>query len=1198
MFARTVSAAVRLRALALVFAAGIILLAGGQAARADEYRAFWVDGWGTGFLNQTQVNDLLGVVGDANSKGRIRNANCNMVIVQVRRRFDVCYPSGVGEPYMSGLSPSNFNALQAMINAAHDTTGGKKRIEVHCWSVAFKTGNGQVYLQHDDPADPENYWVTRLGSTSGAENADGAFDPGHPNCLEYLVNAHMDLVNNFDIDGIHYDYIRFEASTEGYNPTSVARYNARYGLSGDPASTSEQFKQWRRDQVSAFVRQMYARVQASKPWVKQSGSFVTWNPSPGSSTRSAFMGTRPYYDVYSDWDSWMEEGIVDMAVPMTYYDWALRPSDYTRWMNFEKDRKFNRHMIIGPGLYLNSLSNAILELQITRDPSPAGNYADGFSGYSYREPYDGGTWTGFSPSLLAQVTPTWADIPTMPWKTSPTTAHIGGTVTQIPDNAWGDHATVSIVGPVNRSMYVDGTGFYAFIDLPPGTYTVTASKAGYSNAATVVDVAVGQVTGNMYVRDLLLGGNPVPVIFNVQASNATNNAATITWTTDLPSSSQVEYGLTTSYGSLTPLNSTPVTSHSVQLSGLAATTLYHYRVISANANGSTTSSDYTFTTSGPPQISNVQATSVGSNGATITWTTNAPADSQVLYGLTSGYDQQTTVDPALVTSHSVNLTGLAAETTYHYQTVSANAYGTAQSNDLTFTTTTPVTEIVIDNLEPGWTNTSPSGGWTAGSRPEVPKIGTDYLYATAVANTSESAATRKCRWTPDIQTAGNYDVYVYYQIGSNRTTSAPFKVVYSGGEVVSIQNQYSSTPNLGGWFLVGADLPFLTGTAGYVQCSNNTGDTALVSADAARFVLKSGDTQAPSVPTNLTATAASTTSIQLNWTASTDNVAVTGYKVYRNGSLAGNASATSYLDSAGLSPNTSYNYEVSAVDAVPNESGKCMAVARATLSVPPGPSTVTCDRSTGTSYLTPEFQFTAVGGFGTGTVTRYRCAWDQSATHTWGSGSESDWTAGPLAVSAAQAGSWYLHLKGYNSDGVDNGTADLGPYVYQPGPGKATNPNPANLATGILTTTGLAWTAGADATTHKIYFGTSSPGTFRAEVPNPAFDPGTLLASTTYFWRIDEVNAVGTTTGDVWQFTTRDTVRADLDRDGDVDAADYALFTACVSGPGVSIADGCHNRDIDDDADVDQVDFGIFQRCLSGAEVPADLACDYGANPG
>lgn len=51
-----------------------------------------------------------------------------MVIVQVRRRADVCYPSGMGEPYMSGLTPSNFNALLAMIDAAHDTTGGKKHL--------------------------------------------------------------------------------------------------------------------------------------------------------------------------------------------------------------------------------------------------------------------------------------------------------------------------------------------------------------------------------------------------------------------------------------------------------------------------------------------------------------------------------------------------------------------------------------------------------------------------------------------------------------------------------------------------------------------------------------------------------------------------------------------------------------------------------------------------------------------------------------------------------------------------------------------------------------------------------------------------------------------------------------------------------------------------------------------------------------
>src|SRR5512137_173346 len=283
------------------------------SVNAAEYRAFWLDAFHNGFYSQSEVDTLLGVPGTT-SGGQIRDVNCNAVIIQVRKRADVCYPSGVGEPYMSGLSPANFNALAALIKAAHDTTGGKKRIEVHCWSVAFKTGKGVVYSQHNDTptgnlTNFDNCWPTRVGSTNGAENADGAFDPGHPKCLEYLVNAHMDLVNfrttagpdgtDGHIDGIHYDYIRFEANTEGFNPTSVARYNARYGVSGDPAPASEQFKQWRRDQVTAFVRQMYARIQKTRPSVKQSGAFVTWNPSPTNSTRADFRLTRPYYDVYS-----------------------------------------------------------------------------------------------------------------------------------------------------------------------------------------------------------------------------------------------------------------------------------------------------------------------------------------------------------------------------------------------------------------------------------------------------------------------------------------------------------------------------------------------------------------------------------------------------------------------------------------------------------------------------------------------------------------------------------------------------------------------------------------------------------------------------------------------------------------------------------------------------------------------------------
>lgn len=872
----------------------ILAVIGGMASEvhAAEYRAFWVDAWGAGIRSQAEVENLLGRVGDPNIRGQIRDANCNAVFIQVRRRADVCYPSAVGEPYFSGLSPSTFNGLQAAINAAHDTTGGKQRIEVHAWIVTFATGTdggtpSGVYQAHSDLNNPDNYWPTR--DSSGNETGDKAFDPGHPKVLEYLNNVCMDLVTNYDIDGLHYDYIRFTGSNQGYNPTSVARYNARYGLTGQPASTSAQFQQWRRDQVSSLVRKVFANIQPVKPMLKHSGAFVTWNPSPTASTRAAFMNTRPYYEVYSDWDSWIQEGIIDLAVPMTYYNWASLPNDYTRWMNFEKDRRNGRHMIVGPGIYLNSLSNAILEIQQTRNASPAGNYAQGFCGYSYRVPYSGGTWSGFAPTLLAQVTQTPDTIPPMTWKTNPTTGHIRGTVTQ--NGQWADHTVVSVVGPVSRNMYVDGTGFYAFIDLPAGSYTVTATKAALSAQGNVT-VAVGQVTGNMYTLDLQLGGaNPPPVISNVASSNVTNNAATITWTTDAGSSSQVQYGLTTSYGSSSPLDNTAVTSHTVNLSGLSANTTYNYRAVSSNVNGTTYSGNFTFRTLGPPTISNVQATLVTSNTATITWDTAAPGTSQVNYGLTGTYGSQSPLDSNAVTSHSVLLTGLTPSMTYHYQVLSTNAYGSLASGDLTFATTAPVTEIIVDNssgLYPTWSNTSPSGGWSTGNNPSVPKFETDYLYTAGTGNTAEASIARSCRWTPNLPTAGLYDVYVFYQIGANRTAGATYKVFYNGGSVSSTQNQYSTTPNLGGWVLIGANLPFVAGTSGYVFLGNNTPDTNLVSADAAKWVLKSTDITPPTTPvvTDDGAYNPSLSTLHASWIATDGESSISKYE-YRVRDAAG-----------------------------------------------------------------------------------------------------------------------------------------------------------------------------------------------------------------------------------------------------------------------------------------------------------------------
>lgn len=87
----------------------------------------------------------------------------------------------------------------------------------------------------------------------------------------------------------------------------------------------------------------------------------------------------------------------------------------------------------------------------------------------------------------------------------------------------------------------------------------------------------------------------------------------------------------------------------------------------------------------------------------------------------------------------------------------------------------------------------------------------------------------------------------------------------------------------------------------------------------------SGDTQAPSAPAGLSATGTTDSSVSLSWQASTDNVGVTGYRVFRGPNQVGTVATTSYTDT-GLSPDTRYGYTVRAVDAAGNVSGPSNAV--------------------------------------------------------------------------------------------------------------------------------------------------------------------------------------------------------------------------------------------------------------------------------
>jgi Domain of unknown function (DUF4082)/Purple acid Phosphatase, N-terminal domain len=222
-------------------------------------------------------------------------------------------------------------------------------------------------------------------------------------------------------------------------------------------------------------------------------------------------------------------------------------------------------------------------------------------------------------------------------------------------------------------------------DGPNGLYVYGANSAYPTNS---------YASTNFWVDVVFTTVSTVPpTITNVGASSITATTAVISWTTNEAANSQVNYDTTTAYGSSTALDSNSVTSHSETVSGLTASTLYHYQVLSRDSFGNLgTSGDFTFTTAAPgtaaPVISNVTASSITATTAVISWTTNEAANSQVNYGTTTAYGSSTTLDSNSVTSHSESLSGLTASTLYHYQVLSRDSAGNlTASGDFTFTTT-------------------------------------------------------------------------------------------------------------------------------------------------------------------------------------------------------------------------------------------------------------------------------------------------------------------------------------------------------------------------------------------------------------------------------------------------------------------------------------------------------------------------------
>lgn len=360
---------------------------------------------------------------------------------------------------------------------------------------------------------------------------------------------------------------------------------------------------------------------------------------------------------------------------------------------------------------------------------------------------------------------------------------------------------------------IDGDGQFELIgyshryfgfDGEVSVYDISGSKAGwpqYHYDATK--------TGNPK-GFLLIDDNSPPVISNVITSNLTTSSAVISWGTDEPATSQIEYGLTTSYGLGAKGVNNLVTNHSVNLTNLNAGITYHFSVKSRDTAGNeATSNDFTFTTkespdTTPPIISNVNASNTTNSSTVISWTTNEPATSQVEYGLSTSYGSNTTEDSNLVTSHIINLTNLNPSETYHFRVKSKDSKANeAVSQNFTFATqaspsktdNTPPDSITDLRIVDNDSSDSATLTWTApgddGSTGQAALY--DLRYSTSNITDSNWNQATQGQGEPVPHTVGYQEVFIASGLKSSTTYYFAVKTSDEAGNWSGLSNIVSRT---------------------------------------------------------------------------------------------------------------------------------------------------------------------------------------------------------------------------------------------------------------------------------------------------------------------------------------------------------------------------------------------------------------------
>ena len=293
-----------------------------------EFRATWLTGNGIDWpktKNIEQQKQTLINIFDVMAKG-----NMNAACLQVRSFCDALYKSSY-EPWSASLTGTRggdpgYDPLAFAIEEAH-----KRGIELHVWVNPFRVTSSGVLDTTDLVWKNAGQWIIKYNNSSFKGQI---IDPGYPEAREYVHKVCMEIINNYDVDGIVMDdYFYAYGGTYSEDAASKALYKPSNVKDVDKDGSTDD--DWRRANVDSVICNLYKAIQGVKPWVRFGmGIPGSWSMKSnaaaayGISLPAGISAMESYDYLYCNALEWVKQGWVDYLNPQIYWSTQVTRQNY------------------------------------------------------------------------------------------------------------------------------------------------------------------------------------------------------------------------------------------------------------------------------------------------------------------------------------------------------------------------------------------------------------------------------------------------------------------------------------------------------------------------------------------------------------------------------------------------------------------------------------------------------------------------------------------------------------------------------------------------------------------------------------------------------------------------------------------------------------------------------------------------------